>query len=307
LSRNPILVATDGGHSASSALNFAAACAEDRNIPVEVVSVVEPLADLPMPLPHRDELEHAHARGIAERVRQHVRDTVGPVDWPIHVRLGRPAPAICTTARERDARMVILGVDGDAEEGNRVAVELLHLSEKPVLVARHGAVPRSAAVGIDFRSSSLRAAEEVVTLLGPEARVHLVHVKPFLDFPAASVWGWEPCYECAVEGAFERLVEHLESLGGAAVERHCRGGDPVEQLTASIKELDVDMLAVGSDGYICNGRVVVGRVARRLIATSPVPVLATPVATSIDGPFGALSRTERDRSGRDRSGIGSTG
>jgi nucleotide-binding universal stress UspA family protein len=295
---NPILVATDGGRGASSALKLAARCATERGVPIEVVSVVEPLSDLPMPLPHRDELEHAHAQGIAERVREEIRDHVGPVDWPIHIRLGRPAPAICTTARERDARMVILSVDsGDTQEGNATAVELLHLADKPVLVARLGDVPTSAAVGIDFRPSSVRAAEEVVELLGPGARVHLVHVKPSLDFPAASVWGWEPCYQCAVDGAFDRLVERLSSLGGARIERHCRGGDPVEQLLASVDELGVDMLGIGSDGYICNGRVVVGRVARRVLATSPVPVLATPVATSLEGPFAETPRSERDRTG----------
>ena len=294
---DPILVATDGGRGAIGALKLAARCATEAGVPVEVVSVVEPLSDLPMPLPHRDELENAHAQGVAEKVRQEVRDTVGPVDWPIHVRLGRPAPAICTIARERGARMVIVSVESeDPQDGNATAVELLHLAEKPVLVARGSEVPRSVAVGIDFRPSSVRAAEQAIMLLGAGGRVHLVHVKPSLDFPAASVWGWGPCYQCAVDGAFDRLVEHLRSQGGADVERHCRGGDPVEQLMASVEELGVDMLAIGSDGYICNGRVVVGRVARRLLAISPVPVLATPVSTSLDGPFASVSQTGQDPS-----------
>lgn len=285
---DPILVATDGGRTAASALVFAASYSEARQVPVEVVSVVEPLADLPMPLPHREELEHAHARGIAEKVRQHVRDSVGPVSWPIHVRLGRPAPAICTTARERKARLVVLGMDSGTE-GNATAVELLHLAEKPVLVARDGRLPRSAVVGVDFHGSSLRAAEETVRLLQPGGTIHLVHVRPALDFPAASVWGWEPCYECAVDSAFDRLCERLAAVSESRVERHSRDGDPVEQLLSMAEELDVDLLAIGSDGYICNGRVVVGRVARKLLADSPVPVLATPVVTSAEGPFADLS------------------
>ncbi|NIT95424.1 MAG: universal stress protein, partial [Actinobacteria bacterium] len=103
-----------------------------------------------------DELEHAHAQGVADTVRQHLRDIVGPVTWPIHVSLGRPAPSICTTARQRAARMVILGVASPGPEGNDTALELLHLAEKPVLVARSGRLPENAVVGIDFRSSSIR-------------------------------------------------------------------------------------------------------------------------------------------------------
>jgi nucleotide-binding universal stress UspA family protein len=275
----PLLVATDGGRSAASALEWAAAYSATRGVPVEVVSVVEPLSDLPMPLPHRDELEEAHARGVAERVRQHVRDSVGVVSWPVHVRLGRPAPAICTTARAVSARMVVLGVDPKHPDGNATAVELLHLAEKPVLVARGGSLPRTAVVGVDFRPSSLRAAHEVVQLMGGTGTIHLVHIQPSLDFPAAAVWGWEPCYKTAVDSAFERVADELRGSGAGEVVHHRRQGPPAEELMAATHELDADLVAIGSDGYICNGRVVVGRVARRVLAESPAAVLATPVVT----------------------------
>jgi nucleotide-binding universal stress UspA family protein len=290
-----LLVATDGGDNAAHALALAAAYARRRGLDVEVVSVVEPLADLPMPLPHRDELEVARARDISDRVREHVLDVVGPVDWPIHVRRGRPAPAICTTARARKARMVVLGVESDRSD-NAIAVELLHLAEKPVLVAHGGTLPRSAVVGIDFRESSLRTAEEVAHLLGPDGTIHLVHVKSALDFPAANVWDWSQCYECAVDGAFERVEETLSALGVAALHHHCRPGerDPAEELMSAARELDADLLGIGSDGYICNGRVVVGRVARKILAESETPVLASPVATSMEGPFAGLEETDRD-------------
>lgn len=286
--KDPVLVATDGGRSAANALEFAASYATREEVPVEVVSVVEPLSDLPMPLPHREELEHAHARGVADRVSQHVRDSVGAVSWAIHVRLGRPAPAICTTARERNARLVVLGMDPKKTDGNATAVELLHLAEKPVLVAHSGTLPRQAVVGVDFRTSSLRAAEEALGLVRSGGTLHLVHVQPSLDFPAASVWGWGSCYDCAVDDAFDELTEMLLDRGAGHVHRHRRSGDPAEELMAAADELEADLLAIGSDGYICNGRVVVGRVARRVLARSTVPVIATPVITSMEGPFADL-------------------
>lgn len=280
----PLLVATDGGGLAVSALGFAAAYSAEHGVPVEVVAFVAPLSDLRMPLPHRAELEEAHARGVDEGIRARIRDTVGPVDWPIHVRLGRPAPVVATVARERNARMILLAVDPGRDGDDPVAVELLHLADQPVLVGHGGTLPRTAVVGVDFSTASLGAAEAAAVLVGPGA-IHLVHVKPSLDFPAASVWGWEPCYACAVDGAFDRLVRKLSTLGPATVERHDRAGDAVEELRAAVDELEADLLAVGSDGYMCDGRAVVGRVARKLLAGPPTAVLAMPVVTTITGPF----------------------
>ncbi len=278
----PLLIATDGGRTAASALRFAAAFAEIEGVPVEVVSVVEPLSELPMPLPHRDELENAHALGVAARVREHVRDVVGPVDWPVHVRLGRPAPAICNAARARHAGMVVLGVDASTPEGMSTAIELLHLAETPVFIARDGALPTSALVGIDFRTAAVDAARAALRIVGPNGQLHLAHVSPSMDFPAASVWDWGGCYRCAVEDGFNSLVAELKAGGARSVTCHTVTGDPVDELLQLSDELDVGLLAFGSDGYICNGRVVVGRVARRLIAEARTAILATPVAAGIE-------------------------
>ncbi len=278
-----LLVATDGGRAAANALRFAVAYAEAEDVGIEIVSVVEPLSELPMPLPHRDELEQAHARGVAERVREHLNEVVGPVDWPVHVRLGRPAPAICQAAVARGTRMVVLGLDPRRPETHTASVELLHLAEMPVYVARDPKLPRTAVVGIDFRPSSLRAAEEALHLVGPNGTLHLAHVQPSLDFPAASVWDWRGCYEGAVQTGFTKLTAQLQEMGAGEVRTHRRVGDAAVELLDLAEELHADLLAVGSDGYICNGRVVVGRVARRLIVEPPISLLATPVLTTVEG------------------------
>ena len=76
--------------------------------------------------------------------------------------------------------------------------------------------------------------------------------------------------------------------GAGTVDRHCGSGSPPEELVKVAEEVEADLVAIGSDGYICNGRVVVGRVARRVLAEAPIPVLATPVVTSLEGPFPEL-------------------
>jgi nucleotide-binding universal stress UspA family protein len=276
-----VMVATDGGRAAGSALRIAAAYAEAEGALIEVIAVVEPLSELPMPLPHRDELEQAHSRGMAERVRAQLRDVIGPTSWPVHVRLGRPAPAIFEAATSRQASLVILGLDGRKPEGNSTAVELLHLADVPVLVAQDGKVPRTAVVGVDFRPSSLAAARASLRLIGPSGTLHLVHIQPSLDFPAASVWDWSECYEGAVAVGFDRIIGQLgDAAATVTLRTHTRAGDPATELLAAADELDADLLAIGSDGYVCNGRAVVGRVARRLVVDPPIALLAMPVSSA---------------------------
>ncbi|MFW5947329.1 MAG: universal stress protein [Gemmatimonadota bacterium] len=280
--KDPLLVATDGSSEATAALQFAAAYAASEGVPVEVVSVAAPLSDLPMPLPHRDELEHAHAQGVAAAVRARLREIVGPVGWPIHVCLGRPAPAICSLARRRSARMVVLGVAAGRAQESTVAVEMLHLADRPVLVARSGRLPRRVLVGVDFRPSSHRAAALALRLLRPGGEAHLVHVRPSLDFPAAAVWDWGRCYDCAVEGGFRELIGRLERED-IRVTAEILAGAPDDVLVSTAEEREADLLAIGSDGYICNDRVVLGQVARSILSRPTVPVLATPVTTLMDG------------------------
>jgi nucleotide-binding universal stress UspA family protein len=278
-----VLVAADGGRTGANALRFAAAYAAARGATIEIISVVEPLSDLPVKLPHRMELECAHARGVGERVRDHLRDVVGPHDWPLHLRLGRPAPAICETASARGADMLVLGVDARKEGEDGIAMEVLHLAETPVLVVRDGRLPRTGLVAVDFRPSSFRAARAACRLVGPGGVLHLVHVEPVLDFPAASVWDWSGRYHDAVHAGFQQMARELSELGACEIHTHTRTGDPSPELVQAADDLGADLLAMGSDGYISNGRVVVGRTARRLLAESVLPILATPVVTMSAG------------------------
>lgn len=275
-----VLVATDGGRMATSALKFAATYAAAEGAAVEIITVVEPLRDLPGTLPHRDELEHARARGVAQVVRERLRQLIGPAGWPVHVRLGRPAPAICQAAEARRASMVVLGMDGRAGDGNSTAVEVVHLSRIPVYVARDAWAPRTAVVGIDFGPSSVRVARHALRLVGPEGLLQLVHVEPSLDFPAASVWGWGGCHAAAVSQGFTKLIADLEALGAKDVRTLSRVGDPAIELLRAAEASNTDLLAIGSDGYIHGGRAIVGRVARRVLADPPLSLLVIPGLTT---------------------------
>jgi nucleotide-binding universal stress UspA family protein len=272
-----VLFATDGAKAGLTALRFLVALAKERDVEVEVISVVEPVSDLPMGLPHRAELEHANAQGVANRVRGQIREVAGLADWPVHVRLGRPAPAICDLARGGRCDLILLGLEGRRAETDSTPLEILHLADAPVLVVRGATLPRSAVVGVDFRSSAVAAARAAARLLGPGGTLHLIHVEPFLDFPAASVWDWSGNYDCAVGSAFADLIAQLGDCGVTDIRTRVRIGDPAVELGQAAVDLDADLLAIGSEGYCSHGRVVVGRVARRLLADPPLSILVMPV------------------------------
>ena len=273
---DPVLVAIDGSRAAAPALRLAAAYAEREGVPVEVVSVVSPLADVPVHLPHKEELEQAHGRGVAERIQAQLLDAVGDVEWPLHVQVGRPAAAICQVARDRSASLIILGPTRPDPEGGETALEVIQLADRPVLNTHDGALPSVAVVGIDFRSGSVCAALEALRLIGPKGRLHLVHVRPRLDFPAAVVWSWGATYSAEVASGFARLESTLKEAGAGDITTRTVDGHPADALAAVSAELKADLLAVGSDGYMFRGRVVVGRVAQRLVREAPLAVLAIP-------------------------------
>lgn len=283
-----VLVATDGCRASVPALRLAAAYSERDGIPVELVTVVRPLADVPVHLPHREELEQAHGRGVADRVRAQCRDVLGHDAWPLHVRVGRPAAAICEVARERDASLIVLGAARPDPEGGTTAVEVIQLADRPVLATPHGGLPTVAVVGIDFRQGSLRAALQALRFVGPAGQLHLVHVRPRLDFPAALVWDWGESYGNEVASGFKRLEDALAEAGAGAVSTAMVEGDPAPALAAVSAELKADLLAVGSDGYTFRGRVVIGRVAQRLLRESPLAVVAIP---DREGPNAALEES----------------
>ena len=277
-STRPLLVATDGGRSAGHAMHFAAGLAERTGAAVEVVAVMESLAAGPVDLPHREELEKAYARGVAERVTAQLNEELGDVSWPTHLRVGRPAAVIAEVARERDASFILLAMDGERSECHPTGTELIQLCDRPILHVKGPELPKTAVVGIDFRESSLEAAHAAAGLVGPEGTVHLVHVQPRLDFPAAMVWDWSECYGTEVADGFRRLREALAATGFGRVEEHVGDGDPATELIRYARAVDADLLAIGGDGYLFRGRILMGRVAQQLVREATVTVLTTPAS-----------------------------
>jgi len=146
-------------------------------------------------------------------------------------------------------------------------------------------------VPTDFSEPAMAALKWATTLAREfESRVFLLHVVPE---PYAYPWGTElsslPLTEILAqseEAARQRLGELAVETGLPADRVSTRAliGTPVDQVVASIKDNDIDLVVLGTHGRGPVGHFLLGSVAEKVVRRSPVPVLTVhgslPPATS---------------------------
>ncbi|MFP8955463.1 universal stress protein [Natrialbaceae archaeon A-CW3] len=133
-----IVVATDGSESVERAIEVALDLAGRFGADVHALSVVDAGEVDASPEQLREELRTAletHAEGALSKVR----DQAGP-GITTAVREGRPAPEICTYAREVDADVIVTGTRGRHGENRlllgSVAERIVRTSPIPILTVR---------------------------------------------------------------------------------------------------------------------------------------------------------------------------
>jgi nucleotide-binding universal stress UspA family protein len=168
---------------------------------------------------------------------------------------GVPANALLETARSRKADLVAVGTHGGSRSVGillgSVATVMLHDAPCSVLIARpsknDARFPQSICVGVDGSPSSARAAEV--------AR-KLAHS---FDAPLARV---------AACGGMKINLDDLWSIEPAAGLDH---RPPVEALIERAREVDADLLVVGSRGV--HGMAALGSVSERVAHRAGCSVL----------------------------------
>lgn len=281
-----LLVATDGRDDAHGAFGVAASLAERDGLDVDVLTVVEPLAadaGFMVEFPHRTEIERARAEELLARVTRRIEENVpSAVGWQVGLEVGHPAATIARVARDLDASLIVLDVDHHDAAGNKIALEVIQLSDVPVLTAREckGACLRNAVVGLDFSEASCDAVRLALSTVGPEGRVRLAHVRPKLDFPAALLWNWNDGYSREMERRFVDMEADLVVPPGLDLQRVSLDGEPAAELMALAEREDADLIVTGGSGHTFRERVLIGSVARRLLADASCAVLTTPPVRS---------------------------
>ena len=143
-----VLAATDFSDASIAAVEYAAQLANQFAATLTLVHVIEPVMVPPQWLPLAeisDEPRVADARARLERLTARWR---GHREWDAIVSVGRPADVIDSTARDRRAQLIVMGLGGDpgafAPRPGSIAYRVLSATTVPVLV-----VPASSHRGAD--------------------------------------------------------------------------------------------------------------------------------------------------------------
>ena len=290
----PLLVATTG-RDATAVITAARLLAERLGTAPQIVAVNEPPPVFP---PGVSDLYAEQPRRLRNDVVRAVRSAYdGDPSWPVEVVDGPPARTIAHVARERRARMIVMGIGRHAPMdrvfGTETALQTIRVADRPVLAVapNFAELPRRAVVAVDFSPPSVRAAEEALAFLAGGGTLSLVYVRP-RDIDVVRVDDeivpWH--HGERVTALFERLVARLKApsarpehlIGTLAappavtVEPVMLVGDPATEVLSFAEREGADLIAAGSSGQGFFDRLIVGSVATWLLRRSPVSLLVVP-------------------------------
>lgn len=280
--RRTILVATDLTARSREALDRAVWLAQAWDARLCVLHVAD---DEQLPEVIADEVRDTTAALQGQMAQTGLPDRGDDV----LVRTGDPFETILETADERDAWLIVLGSHRsrrfrDIFRGT-TAERVIRAGNRPVLMARGG--PRTgwrhAMVALDLSDASRDAlARARATGLLDGAQVTLIHV---VSPDARTVMSYQGTHPDAVSSTFaaERLaIQDRMRAMAAGIDPDMQPrllvveGEAPEVIPAAMREVDADLLVVGTSGSGGLRRLVLGSTAEGLLARAPTDVLAVP-------------------------------
>ena len=138
--------------------------------------------------------------------------------------------------------------------------------------------PRTILVPVDFGDASIAALDYAVALVeGADARIYVLNTfeLPIVGLPDGVVAATTELTSRIVNAAQKALDDTVERYAGRKVVLTplLKQGDAREVILAQAKELDADLICVGTHGRRGIARALIGSVAESVVRTSPVPVL----------------------------------
>lgn len=292
----PILVAAEADETSDEAIRQADARARLNEVPLCVrtvipdvlrVSPMMPTAWLTFDLSHL----RAHAESsLRERVARVTRRAPESID--IGVLEGAPHAAIVTEAERIGAGLIVVGSHGRHGVARlilgSVAERVVRYAGCPVLVARPRTLAGHVLAATDFSDAALPAVragvEEAASKKGRLTVIHCIDVAELdgvrsalggppgpLSFSAASL-------DQMRQEAEARIATALSTCGGSGDAR-VLDGRPAHAILQVAKELDVELIVVGTSGRTGLRRVALGSVAEAVVRDASTSVLVVRLDT----------------------------
>ncbi|MGQ0646289.1 MAG: universal stress protein [Gemmatimonadaceae bacterium] len=300
----PIVVATDGTSSSDAAVQAAVQLAERASAPIHVLTVLEPAlivaADYGVLLPL--EAEEVRQKALEQQVRTQIRQIAGPsAAWTVDLQEGDPVSVITRTARDLDARLIVMGIGHhnilDRLFGQETVLRTLRTTRSPVFAVpqtfQH--LPSRIAIATDFSQASLDAGRAALALLPGLTMVYLAHAAPRLELQPEAYAAWLGEYGNGVAPAFERMLSELAVPAGVVVETITLTGKASRALLDFAKSAHLDALVTGSRGARLIERLLVGSTATALVRGAQCSVLAVPAALGSEREHGSTPETHVPR------------
>ena len=292
-----LLIATDGTPQSDAAIAFAQLLLHDDKREARMVTVVKPV---PIPWGTVDRsLVADYERGLqheAEIKAKTQRDRLGDSNWSVEVRSGDPAATIAALATESHSRIVLVGLGGHGPAarffGNETALRLMRVSEVPVLAvdSQLQSLPTHIMVAMDFRESSIEAAQLALEIASPDATVTLVHVVPW-DRKEYIPEHWFREHEASVGAQLARVAGWLNHDAKNRIHQKVLYGKPGPSLLACAEDLNADLIVAGTHGHGLLGRMLGGETVAKLVRGARRSLLVVPAAAAFQG----LDQPEQDR------------
>lgn len=278
-----ILVATDFSPTCVRALEHAAALAARSGAELHVLNVQVLRGDLYNWQPRIDitGIEKAIEGAAHEEMQKFVAGQHGVVVSKV-MRDVQAAPAIMRYAREMDIDLIVMGTH--ARNGvsrlflGSVAAEVLRVADLPVLVIRpdHPVADggyRKVVVAVDLSEDSAALLQQATALVDTDnAQLRVVHVSESRS--SAPYFGTETADEQRKKAdlALKELLNNTSFSD--KVESRVLVGRPEEQITATAKDFDADLIVMGSTGTSRIGGMLLGSTTDRVVRQAPCAVLA---------------------------------
>jgi nucleotide-binding universal stress UspA family protein len=235
---------------------------------------------------------HQAARILADTAAEQLRrqfGSGGPTVEPVVAR-GLPVRVIAARARAAGAELVVLGRRGSGVFRRlalgSTAEGVLHTGVAPVLVV--GGTPagvyQTPLVATDLSTVATTVLREVRRLLPATIRaVELLHVfQPSWADALPILGGLTPAIEAErlrlreqIQRQFDRLAPQAADLG-LPVQLQLRDGDPREVVVETARELNSDLIAMGTRGPGRAARSLIGSVASSVLREATCDVFVVP-------------------------------
>lgn len=288
-----ILVATDFSDTSAQAIRAGAAIAEDPEVRLKVVHIVDMLEGqnlFDVFFESADALEEKVRVDASAKLRDFVAETLGESissDVETEVRFGHPVDDLVGEAGHKDVVLLVLGTTGGGRLGNAIfgstASRVLRETPVPVLMVSEDAPTRPARkilAPMDFSEpsrASLVAAANLARSNDGEVLVFNAMTSPPITpyYPAAPPPSTQLLNTLGEErnAKLTQLVAELE-VNDVATILEVQHTEAIEDaILEAAEDHDVDLICMGSHGRKGLERFMLGSTAEKVLRAARRPVL----------------------------------